>query len=337
MNETATHEPLNGDQALSPNGGLRLAVGHYRLLFAPDSTTGWPHFSGSAWRGAFGRALRQAVCVTRLESCTTCLLKATCAYSYLFETPIPNGSLKMRRYTAAPHPFSLQIHDVTATSGANMLGLNLFGYGNRYLPYIIHAMTRAAADGIGRRRIRLSLIEVRQADWTTGDWRRIYAPEGQLKPLPPEMPIPPTCPALVRITLSSPLRLQRREALVGPQEFVFADLFGTLLRRLSMLTYFHGDLPLDIDFRGLLEQARQVRLLWTTLQWHDWTRYSSRQRTMMQMGGLMGEFGLDGGEIVPFWPYLWVGQWTHVGKGTSMGLGQYTLTLSLSPGGRGRG
>jgi CRISPR/Cas system endoribonuclease Cas6 (RAMP superfamily) len=26
-----------------------------------------------------------------------------------------------------------------------------------------------------------------------------------------------------------------------------------------------------------------------------------------------------------FWPYLWLGQWTHIGKGTSMGMGAYTI------------
>lgn len=331
-NGTATRESPHRDPASLPNGALRLAVGRYRLLFSVPGGTrpDWPRFSGSAWRGAFGRALRQTVCVTRLDSCGSCLLKASCAYSYLFETPIPCDTLKMRRYPAAPHPFALQIHDATATCSRYVLGLSLFGHGNRYLPYVIHAMTQAAAEGIGRRRIRLSLIEVQQATSVAEEWRTIYTPEGELRPLPPETPAPPACGTTVRVVICSPLRVQRREALVGPQEFAFADLFGALLRRLSMLTYFHGDFPLEVDFRGLMEQARQVSLISTTLRWHDWIRYSSRQQTTMQMGGLIGEFALDGDDLNPFWPYLWMGQWTHVGKGTSMGLGQYTISPLVS-------
>ena len=331
-NGTSKRESPHRDIAPPSNGALRLAVGRYRLLFAQGGTVvNEPRFSGSAWRGAFGRALRQTVCVTRLDSCGTCLLKASCAYSYLFETPIPSDALKMRRYPAAPHPFALQIHDATATGSPYVLGLNLFGHGNRYLPYVIHAMAQAAAEGIGRRRTGLSLTAVQQAGTVTDEWRTIYTPEGELKPLLPETPAPPACGTTVRIVLCSPLRVQRREALVGPQEFTFTDLFGPLLRRLSMLAYFHGDFPLDVDFRGLVEQARQVPLIWTKLRWHDWTRYSSRQQTTMQMGGLIGEFALDGGEIGPFWPYLWVGQWTHVGKGTSMGLGQYIIVQASLP------
>jgi CRISPR/Cas system endoribonuclease Cas6 (RAMP superfamily) len=45
----------------------------------------------------------------------------------------------------------------------------------------------------------------------------------------------------------------------------------------------------------------------------------------MQLGGLMGDLIIAGPAIAHFWPVLWVGQWTHVGKGTSFGLGAYRL------------
>jgi len=45
------------------------------------------------------------------------------------------------------------------------------------------------------------------------------------------------------------------------------------------------------------------------------------------MGGLIGEIELDGADLEPFWPYLWLGQWTHAGKGAVMGLGRYRFTM----------
>ena len=45
------------------------------------------------------------------------------------------------------------------------------------------------------------------------------------------------------------------------------------------------------------------------------------------MGGLVGEFELSDIGLKPFWPYLWLGQWTHSGKGTVMGLGRYRLLI----------
>jgi hypothetical protein len=98
-----------------------------------------------------------------------------------------------------------------------------------------------------------------------------------------------------------------------------------------MLTYFHADTPLETDFAALTETARAVSIDSEELSWYDWTRYSSRQDTTMDMGGLLGRFELDGAVLAPFWPYLWLGQWTHAGKGTSMGLGRYALhATSLS-------
>jgi len=97
-----------------------------------------------------------------------------------------------------------------------------------------------------------------------------------------------------------------------------------------MLTYFHTDTPLETNFSGLMQQARDIQLRDPQLTWHDWTRYSSRQQTKMNMGGLIGSFSLDG-DLQNFWPYLWLGQWTHTGKGTSMGLGAYRIETTSLP------
>ena len=63
------------------------------------------------------------------------------------------------------------------------------------------------------------------------------------------------------------------------------------------------------------------------MEWREWTRYSSRQQERLQMGGLVGEAEIEGRDLEPFWPYLWLGQWTHAGKGTSMGLGRYRIVM----------
>lgn len=70
------------------------------------------------WRGAFGHALKKTVCVVRDTPCAQCLLKHACAFSYVFETPQPANTEKMRKYTAAPHPFVLQFPN-TATANAS--------------------------------------------------------------------------------------------------------------------------------------------------------------------------------------------------------------------------
>jgi len=53
----------------------------------------------------------------------------------------------------------------------------------------------------------------------------------------------------------------------------------------------------------------------------------------MEWGGLVGAASYDG-DFTPFWPYLVFGQWTHVGKGATFGLGQYRLSPESPDGGR---
>ena len=67
----------------------------YRFYFATDSSVRLPKYPGSAWRGAFGHALKKTVCVVRITPCNQCMLKSACAYSYVFETPPPADTGKM--------------------------------------------------------------------------------------------------------------------------------------------------------------------------------------------------------------------------------------------------
>ena len=65
-----------------------------------------PAYKGSTFRGAFGVAFKKVVCIHRERVCSTCLLKSKCVYSYIFETPPPPDTSRMRKYPYAPHPLS---------------------------------------------------------------------------------------------------------------------------------------------------------------------------------------------------------------------------------------
>jgi hypothetical protein len=57
----------------------------------------------------------------------------------------------------------------------------------------------------------------------------------------------------------------------------------------------------------------------------DWIRYSSRQAQEMHLGGVLGSYRISNAYLEPLWPLLYLGQWTHAGKNTSFGLGQYVI------------
>lgn len=307
------------------NAVPRIPFARYRFRFSTPTGTRLPAWTGSMWRGALGHALKRTVCVTRHRNCPECPLYRSCAYPYIFETPPAPDGVKMRRYTAAPHPFVLE-PERDAADGSRILGVTLIGRGNRYLSCLVYALARAGKKGLGRDRVPLTLVEVSQdASIVAGDWRIIHVPGGPLDPLPPAMPALPLPPEEVCIRFVTPLRVKRDNDLVTPRRFGFADLFGPLLRRVSMLSHFHTDTPFETDFAALMSRAREVGLRRADLRWQEWTRYSSRQKTTMKMGGVVGEIVLAGGGLGPFWPFLWLGQWVHAGKGATMGLGRYTI------------
>ena len=308
-----------------------IPVKRYRFFFDSPINIRLPEYPGSAWRGAFGHALKKTVCVVRSTPCPQCLLKSACAYSYIFETPPPANSEKMRKYTAAPHPFVLQFPKATeANQQTYLVDLILYGHGQRFFPYIVHAMQNAGLDGIGGQRQAFVLQKITDIS-PPAEGSLIYE-KGEL--LPQALAATPEIAAMppqIEICFSTPLRLKHEDKNLTKHDFNFGAFFGALLRRISMLSYFHTDTPLDIDFAALSAKAKTVQFSQQALHWYDWTRYSSRQQTEMQMGGLLGAVILDMQGLEAFWPYLWLGQWTHVGKGATMGMGAYTISAASLP------
>lgn len=302
----------------------------YRFYFDSDIPIRLPDYPGSAWRGAFGHALKRTVCVVRNTPCNQCLLKNACAYSYVFETPPPANTEKMRKYTAAPHPFVFRFAPKNRSQSGFNLDMTLFGHGQRFLPYIVHALQTAGQEGVGGHRQQFCLRKIDDIDFQ-GNASPIYQ-DGELQTQnPPASPICPPLPDRITLDFHSPLRIKQDGKNRTSADFNFGTLFSTLLRRISMISYFHTDTPLETDFAGLTAKSRSVQFRESNLHWYDWTRYSSRQQTEMNMGGLLGSVTLECDELEDYWPYLWLGQWTHVGKGTSMGMGAYTVrTTSLS-------
>jgi hypothetical protein len=325
-----------GAAQLPPAITVQLGVGCYRLEFSSDAPIRFSDFPGSAWRGAFGRALTRVACAAGARECPPCRRPQACAYGYLFETAPPPGAAKMRKYNQVPHPFTLRVEETA--EHACTLRAHLFGRANGYLPLFVAALRQAGQSpgGIGGNQLALQSVS-QESIPGSGDWRRIDGSAGTVQPLEPVSPAVPTCPAGVEIRFITPLRAKSNGRPAGRGALDFGGFFSVLLRRISMLTYFHGEVPLETDFKALVEAARSVQAK-TSLRWREQVRYSARQQSEMKLGGVIGTLRVEGQDISPFWPFLWLGQWTHAGSAASMGNGAYELaSLPLPHAGRRQG
>jgi len=291
-----------------------------------------PLYSGSAWRGVLGRSLRQTVCVTRQPTCQGCLLLHNCVYSTFFESPPATPEIAAR-YSALPHPYVLepQIDARRALEPGEVLelGISLMGPATAHVPYLIHALQRAGEWGLARDGGRFAVVEVEQETVLgNNEWTNIFSSaEGKLQRHRTDAAPLPACPPAVSLTLQTPLRIKHHGRFIGPAHLSAADLLRTLISRVDLLIQLYAPTgaarPWDA---GMLHDAvPNISLSDAELRWHEWTRYSSRQRAYMQLGGLLGRLQLSGAGLPTLWPLLWLGQWTHLGKGTSFGLGRYRL------------
>jgi CRISPR-associated endoribonuclease Cas6 len=296
-----------------------------------------PAYKGSTFRGAFGYAFKKIVCVNRERICEPCLLKGKCVYSYVFETPPPSDTSKMRKYPFAPHPFvitpPLEDKKIYREGETLCFELTLIGKSIDYLPYFIYTFDELGGMGIGKGKGRYYLEEVRAINIGRGLETIYCGQEKILKNTYKMLTIENLQPVSVLTSASAsastlnlvfltPTRLKFDGKLSPDLEFHI--LFRNLLRRISLLSYFHCGEELNLDFKGLIEEAKGVKVQQENLSWFDWERYSNRQETKMMMGGFIGSIAFEG-SLEPFLPFLLLGEYIHVGKGTSFGLGKYEI------------
>ncbi|HRJ93686.1 MULTISPECIES: CRISPR system precrRNA processing endoribonuclease RAMP protein Cas6 [unclassified Thiothrix] len=309
---------------------FQLPVARYRCVFRAETPIRFPAYAGSTWRGAFGHALRRTVCMTREPECGQCLLWRSCVYSQVFETPAGRGPM-LEKVNTAPHPYIMHPLETSGRQYAPgdefALYLTLLGKAVEHLPYLIHSLQQVGERGLGKQGGQCSLQQVEQENEVgSGVWVSIHTSGGSLQALPGNVPlVPPVPDGEVRVHLHTPFRLLQEGTPVHSERFSFQLFFNTLMRRLSLLHAFHAGVELEADFKALSQQAAAVPLLQAQLHWHEWSRYSNRQQSKVQMGGLLGSFGLPAGQLAEFWPWLWQGQWVHAGKGAVMGMGGYSL------------
>lgn len=276
-------------------------------------------------RGAFGHALRHLSCMTKMPDCKSCMLYRSCPYPLVFEHP-PQAS-KFQKFGNIPNPYIIEppplgnkIYQVGEVLSFNMV---LMGQAMAQLPLIIFAWQRALQQGLGKERSRAKLLTVIiEPDQPQAQIIYDTALDTSVQAYSPL--VPPLLAKTAAITLEfvTPLRIQKQGTILNHQ-MTARDVLGALLRRYFLLWEFHGKDYHAPDFAWLIEQAQQV-VCEVDFEWCDWQRYSTRQHQAMNLGGVLGKVRLRG-DLSAFWAMLQAGQWLHIGKETTFGMGQYQI------------
>lgn len=309
-------------------------------LEAGEEGLSLPPYKGSTLRGGFGAVFKRIACSLRHTGCQACLLQSSCPYAYIFETAPPPGAEALRNYSSIPRPFILEPPLETKTEYAPgeklHFSLILIGKAISYLPYFIVAFRELGEVGIGRQRKKFRLDQIRAIHPVSGANEIIYQAQEQLvrnvdltwqcdigKTLVDSKDVPEfQAVRKIYLDFQTMTRLKFEEKFVRRVEFHM--LIRSLLRRFSSLAYFHHGWEPELDFAGLIERAAAVRLVQDQTRWVDWERYSSRQGSKMNMGGVAGRVEYEG-DLDEFMPLLRLGELIHVGKGAVFGMGKFII------------
>ncbi|MGD8175637.1 CRISPR system precrRNA processing endoribonuclease RAMP protein Cas6 [Marinimicrobium sp. ARAG 43.8] len=197
------------------------------------------------------------------------------------------------------------------------------------LPLIIASWERAFSYGVGPLSGTAKLTRVEQCQ-ANGSADILYSTEKpQLQRHNTELSVPRlTLPMDIQLHLKTPLRLQQKGRLVSAKDLTPGLFLRNLIRRVS----FHvctqqPDAYTLADIHQLNTLADQVQEGERELTWSDWQRYSSRQKQKMTLGGLIGHWQLL--HVPPALLHLiYLGQWLHIGKEATFGLGHYVMIPS---------
>jgi len=304
---------------------MNLEVKRLVLHLAFEDRVPSMRFVGNTLRGGFGYALKKVSCAFRKRQCEDCLAHGQCVFSYVFDTVPDSRGEFMSRYNRAPHPFVFFCNGCTAQEKLLRVELTLIGKAIAFLPYFVLAMQELGKQGLGRKRERFVLDMVEELD---SGRILLEGPEGVLeRPVAAEIfPVRVSKEPAERLkfNLLSPLRLKYDGKIL--REPNFRAVAGSLMRSISSLCYFHGEGKPELDYRALAEMAETPCIIEDNTRWVEFDRFSTRQEEWMKLGGIKGDFTVEG-ELGPYLNLLRLGEAVGLGKACTFGFGRYGLEV----------
>lgn len=249
-------------------------------------------FIGSTIRGTFGHALRHASCPFVSQECGTCDISGSCIYDEFFENISDTPNFRL---------------DIELSQTSFDFKILLFEHATNYLPYVVIVVKNMQDIGLGASRDKFKLSHFALNG-------KMVETKFLLNSEPETLNFTPNFTAGdYEIRLQTPLRIKQKNALVKSE----ID-FRLFIRQIAMR--FGGISGTQMDkFEVKFERFEQE------LSFYDLERYSNRQHTKMQFGGVIGKmrvYGLDERSA----GLLQLATITGVGKSTVFGLGKIDVT-----------
>lgn len=309
-------------------------VGVLEISIQPEDKIVLPQNPGTCLRGAFGYSFRRIICYEPKQDCFICQLKLKCPYTQVFETFVPEWSKRLSKNRESVRPFiikpPLEEKREYTKEDVFKFRLVLVGKALDYLPYFVVCFKELGFLGLGKNRGTFSRLKIFSLDEFKGEREEIYSSDKNLIKNKfffltfPDFEKRAKSIKGDEITLHflTPVVIKSEGKISRVPEF--HQIVKRLRDRVNALSYFHCGEPLEIDFKGFGERAEKIRIKKCNIHWKRARRFSTRRGLPHDLSGFVGRVTYEG-EVEEFLPFLFLGEYIHVGKYATFGNGWYEV------------
>lgn len=296
---------------------------------APYEEMSLPSYPAITIRGGLGYELKNAQCTCHQD---ICVCEHIQFYRQLYEE---QSGVKHEEYgyIAYNRPFIIRTrHNYKRTykkTDAYTFEILLFGEAICKYRDLIVAMEAFGQKGIGEKMSKFYVKQVRSLGapipvtvYNDGEWiEDVHINKLSDLVLPYKKKV-----QKVKIQFHTPTRLQIDG--IYQQQVSFEAMMENLLRRINSLLYYHQNELLDRDlYHEILERSKEVEEIIQSYNKVKYRRFSTRQHQEMFLHGIEGWSIVKGPEIHSLLPLLYLGQFCHIGKQTTFGFGEYSISI----------
>jgi len=258
-------------------------------------------FIGSTLRGAFGVSLKKVVCINPSYACEGCFAKDNCLFYDFYE-------LKNR---AHQYRFDFDMNPKNYD-----FSLYLFEGATEKLPYVISAIHKMLTEqGLGVNRDKFEIENILCNNKSIYNEGKFDLKDVQKKEFTPK--VLTNNNNNITLQLLTPLRMKYQGKLLNKKPPLETLLYSITNRLAEIKELPKNKLTFTPSYK---EKSAKVQFV-------DQTRRSNRQKTKLQIGGVMGEIvyaEIDEKSLI----LLELGEIIGVGKQTVFGMGKISLTTN---------